>query len=257
MSLSASMVLIAALACDAAQAAGSLLLIEAPPPVATFAVGSSMWALPAYPGSRRERWTLLPGLDWYAPSGLFASTDLGLGWNLSRRRDLQAGLRLWPDLGRGGRDLPRGINAVGPRLQVEGFFNYQLLPVLLLQSGASFGAGRDRDGAQLELGATSGLPIGNDLLGIGLAATLANRAYRQSTAGVSPGESQASGLAAWQVSGGWHDVSLTLSFEHKFDGQWRLDAQWIAACFLGDTAHSPLVKSRRQDTVTMTLWYAF
>lgn len=250
-------VLCAAFACGAAQAAGSLLLIEAPPPVATFAVGSSVWALPAYPGSRRERWALLPGLDWYAPSGLFASTDLGLGWNLSRRSDLQAGLRLWPDLGRGGRDLPRGIHAVGTRLQAEGFFNYQLLPVLLLQSGASFGGGRHHDGAQLELGATSGLPIGKDLLGIGLAATLANRAYRQSLIGVSLGESQASGLPAWQATGGWHDASLTLSYEHKFDAHWHLDAQWIVARLLGDLAHSPLVQSPRQNTATMTLWYAF
>lgn len=51
------------------------------------------------------------------------------------------------------------------------------MPELLLQSGLSWGSGRHHNGDQLELGATSGIPLGDELLGISLAATYANAAH--------------------------------------------------------------------------------
>ncbi len=240
-----------------AAAWGSLLLIDAPPRTATLAAGPSVWALPAYPGAKRTEWRLIPGVDYNAPSGFFASTDSGLGRNFSRREDVQAGVRLWPQFGRRPRDLQRGIASIGPRLQIEGFANAQVLPALLLQSGLLYGAGRCRDGAQAEVGMASGLPIGAELLGIGLAATFANRAFRQSYFGVSSVEAAASGTPAWPMPGGRQDMSLTLSAEHRFNREWRLAGQLVAARLLGAAAHSPLIASREQRAATFTLWHDF
>jgi outer membrane scaffolding protein for murein synthesis (MipA/OmpV family) len=241
----------------AARAWGSLLLIDAAPATATFAAGPSLWSLPAYPGAGATRRVLIPGLDFYAPSGFYASTDTALGWNFSPRPAVQAGARLWPQFGARAGDVPAGIDAVGTRLQAEVYANAQVLPALLLQSGLLQGAGRRRDGTQLELGATSGLPLGDGLLGIGVAATWANRRYRESYFGISAAASAASGLPAWQLPGGWQDVSLTLSGEHRIGAGWRLDAQLVVARLLGAAAQSPLVQSRRQTGATATLWHSF
>lgn len=243
--------------CGPARAWGNLLLIESPPQATTVALGPSVWQLPRYPGARRSETTLLPGIDTYAAAGWFVSTDSGVGWNLSPRKDLQGGFRLWPQFGRRRADAPAGIDAIGARLQGQAFLNYAPWPVLLLQSALLRGAGRHHDGSQLELGLTSGLPLGTDLLGIGIAANFANGAYRQSYFGVAATESVASGLPAYRMGTGWQDLSLTLSAEHRWSGPWQawhLSGQLIAVRLLGAAARSPLTLSARPLIGTLTLW---
>ena len=248
---------ISAVACHEAIAFGDLLLIEAPPTTATLAIGPSLWSLPRFPGARNNQTTAIVGIDYVHPSGLFLSTDTGAGWNFSSSKDLQAGLRLWPQLARRQADVPRGIGAIGARLQAEAFLNYAPLPVLLLQSGLLRGSGHHHDGVKAEFGVTSGLPIGADLLGIGLAASYANQAYRQDYFGVSAAESQASGLAVQRMSAGWQDISLTFSGEHRFSDRWHAQAQLILARLARPAFDSPLATSRRQVAGTMTLWRDF
>ena len=156
--------------------------------------------------------------------------------------------------GRSQTDSPPGLTAIGARLQVQAFVNYAPLPVLLLQAGALRGAGRHHDGTQLELGATSGIPLGKDLLGIGLATTFANGAYRQGYFGVSAAESAASGLPVQSIGAGWQDVSVTFSAEHHLSKTWRLSGQWVVARLLGQARTSPLTASPRQSAATVTLW---
>ena len=249
--------LLAALGAGPAHAAGNLLLIEAPPAQASLMLGASVWVLPQYPGAKKTDAMLLPALDYQHPNGFFASTDLGVGWNLSPLKTVQAGVRLWPQFGRSRKDGPAGLEPVGLRIQPQAFANLQVGQVLLLQSALLYGAGRDRDGVQLELGATSGIPIGDDLIGIGLSATWANQAWRQSYFGVSAGESRASGLPAYALESGWHDASLTLSAEHRFGPLWRLSGQLVLARLGASAARSPITQARRQDLATLTLWRAF
>ena len=99
----------------AAHAWGSLLLIDAPPAISTLAVGPSLWTLPAYPGAQHERPRLIPGIDYYAASGFFASSDSAVGWNFAPREKVQAGLRLWPHTGRSAHESPATHPAHCPR----------------------------------------------------------------------------------------------------------------------------------------------
>jgi outer membrane protein len=242
-----------------AGAAGNLLLIEAAPAQARLAVGASLWAWPRYPGARQSTATPLPALAYAHPNGFFASTDDGLGWNLSGRPDVQAGLRLWPQWGRHAADAAPGVGGIGDRLQAEAFANWSPSPVLLLQSGLLQGAGRQHKGLQLELGATSGLPIGADLLGIGLSASYANAAYRNSYFGIDAAQAAASGLAERQPGAGWLDVGLTLSAEHRLSPQWHLGGQLLLARLQGTTAAPansarPWPPARTQRAGTLTLW---
>ena len=240
-----------------ARAWGNLLLIEAPPAATTFAAGPSLWRLPDYPGATRSRTSLLPGLDYASSSGVFASTDTGVGWNFSQRKSTQAGVRLWPQFGRSASDVQAGLGGIGPRLQVEAFANHAPWEVLLLQSGLLYGAGLHHDGVQMEIGATTGVPIGPDLLGIGVSATYANRAYRQSYYGVTAAQAAASGLPQQAFASGLNDTSLTVSIEHKFDGRWRLSAQWIRVLLSPSIAATPIGVGRRPQVATVSLWRDF
>jgi outer membrane scaffolding protein for murein synthesis (MipA/OmpV family) len=254
---------LAAVAPDA-QAGGSLLLLDAPPAEATWSAGLSLRGWPRAPGSGRQREALLPALDYESPSGLFAATDTGLGWNLAPQwldgeaaKTWQFGARLWPQSGRSRRESPPGINRLGSRLITQLFANVQATPELLLQSGLSWGSGRHHNGDQFELGATSGIPIGQEMLGISLAATYANAAHLRGSFGVGPGESQASGLPEFHPHSGWSDWSIALSAEHKFSAGWSVNGQWLHTRLIGQAALSPLTRSRDQPSFILSLWHQF
>ncbi|RTL44196.1 MAG: MipA/OmpV family protein [Burkholderiales bacterium] len=247
-----------------AQAAGSLLLLEAPPAEPSWSGGLSIRGWPRAPGSARQREALLPALDYESPSGLFAATDSGLGWNLAPRlldaddaKTWQLGARLWPQSGRSRHESPPGVEHLGSRVITQLFANAQVLPELLLQSGLSWGSGRHHNGDQLELGATSGIPIGKDLLGISLAATYANAAHQRGSFGIGPKESLASGLPVFKPHSGWQDWSIGLSAEHKFSEDWSVNGQWLHARLIGQPARSPLTHSRDQPSFIASVWHKF
>ncbi len=247
-----------------AQAGGSLLLLEAPPAEANWSAGLSWRGRPRAPGSARQHYMLLPALDYESPSGFFAATDNGLGWNLAPQlldgdasRDWQFGARVWPQSGRSRRESPPGVARLGSRLVTQLFANAQVMPELLLQSGLSWGSGRHHNGDQLEIGATSGIPIGGELLAISLAATYANAAHLRGSFGVGPNESLASGLPEFQPHSGWQDWSLAISAEHKFSAGWSVNGQWLHTRLIGQAANSPLTHSRDQPSFIVSIWHQF
>ena len=230
----------------------------------TWSVGLSARGWPAAPGSARQRHDLLPALDYESPTGVFAATDTGLGWNLAptalsgeAAKDWQFGARVWPQAGRPRRESPPGVASLGTRWIAEGFANLQVHPALLLQSGWSWGSGRHHNGDQLELGATSGIPIGPDLLAISLAATHANAAHLRGSYGVGASEARSSGLPAFRPSSGWQDWSLALSGEHKFAPDWSANGQWLHTRLVGQAARSPLTHSRDQPSFILSAWHRF
>ena len=247
-----------------AQAAGSLLLLDAPPEATTWSGGLSVRGWPRAPGSSRQRDGLLPAIDYENPNGIFAATDTGLGWNLAPKlldgaaaKDWQFGARIWPQAGRPRRESPPGVESLSTRVITEAFANVQALPVLLLQSGLSWGSGRHHDGAQLEIGATSGIPLGQDLLAISLAATYANAAHLRGSFGVRPAEASNSGLPEWRPGSGWQDWSVALSGEHKFASDWSVSGQWLHARLIGQAGNSPLTHNRNQPSFILSLWHQF
>lgn len=253
-----------AVCAEDSRAAGSLLLMDAPPTTTSWSGGLSVRQWPSAPGSRAVSDDVLPAVEVLTPNGAFVSTDLGIGWNLvplladaSTAKDWQVGARLWPQFGRPKRLTPNGVDRLGSRVTTEAFANVQALPFLLLQSGLSWGSGRHHDGAQLEVGVTSGVPIGDDVIGISLAATAANAAHLRGSYGIGRGESRASGLPEWRPGAGWMDWSVALSGEHKFNERWSVSGQWLNARLVGAAAHSPLTKSANQQSVSLSLWHRF
>ncbi len=241
-----------------AQALGGIILIDAPPAQDyTLAIGPGVAGYPETPGSNRTRVVPVPGLDFYSSLGGFASTDIGLGWNFSRRADVQFGVRLWPVFGRDDdRSRQRGLSDVGTRLGKGLFLNYAPWEFLILQSSVLAGSGYHGDGVQMEGGATLGARIGTaTLLGFTLGGTWANRAHVQSYYGVTPEESAAGGLPAYAPGAGWSDVNVQLNGEMKINERWKLSGQLLGARLLGDESRSPVTESRHQGTFSLTLWY--
>lgn len=247
-----------------AWAAGSLVLMDAPPAQTSWSGGASTRSWPSAPGSRARSNDLLPALEVLTPEGAFVSTDLGIGWNLvpvladaATASVWQVGARLWPQFGRPSRVTPQGIDRLGSRVTTEAFANVQATSWLMLQSGFSWGSGRRHDGEQLELGLTSGIPVGDDLIAITLGATAANGAHLRSSYGIGPGESRASGLPEWRPRAGLMDWSIALSGEHKFSEHWSVSGQWLNARLVGDASRSPLTTAKTQQTFSASLWYRF
>jgi len=246
-----------------AQAAGTLLLLDDPPAESQWAGGLSWRGWPRAPGSSHQRQGLMPALDYSAPNGFFLSTDTGVGWNLAPAllgesgHGWQLGARVWPQAGRPRRDAPPGIDSLNSRLGAELFANAQVHPALLLQSGLSLGGGRYRHGSLLELGATSGIPLGQDLLAISLAASYGNSAQLRGSFGVSPAEAARSGLPEFHPASGWQDWSVSLSGEHKFSSDWSVSGQWTHARLIAQAARSPLTQSRQQPSFILSVWHQF
>lgn len=245
------------LSATTARAEGSLVILDPPPGHVTAWGGASVWSFPDYLASRRQRWVLLPALDVNTPSGAFASTDVGIGWNLSARPDVQWGPRLWPLLGRTSRaSAVSGDAGIGPRWTKGGFFNWQPAEFLLLQSSAMTGAGRRGDGMTAEIGGVLGLPVGQPDNDVGLTAsvTWANRAFRQSYLTSAPEREPPQLAATWQPAGGWQDASLGVTAEARLSPRWKLSGQISAVRLLGSVAQSPLTQSRTHADVSLSLW---
>lgn len=193
-----------------------LLLLEPPPQDHTrWAWGGAVWHLHTLPTDAPQRRTLgYPAFDVQRPDGLFASSEVGFGWNASTDRETQYGVRLSPWPGRRHAGVP-----VGTRLEEGVFFNRAMGQAWLWQFSTRHGGGRRRDGWVTEAGFTSGVPLGTgEPLGITLGGSWANGAYRSSYDGAG---------SPWRS--GLQDVQLALSYEHRIDVHWRIDGQWLSA----------------------------
>ncbi len=243
-----------------AVAEGGLLLVDAPPAQASTSVGATLLAMPAYSGSSSTRPLIIPAYEWRHPSGAFASTDLGLGWNLSRRPDLQFGVRLWPIFVRHMNEGPRLATQPGVPGGIErtAFLNWTPVPYAQLQSSLRTGFGADQRGVLAEAGFSVGAPIGAQVLvGITLGATFANAAYRRTYFAVRNPTTPVSfaGALPAVTGGGWQDLQAALGGEWQLAQQWRIDGRLERWRLLGAAAASPLAETRWQSAGVLSLWY--
>lgn len=116
----------------------------------------------------------------------------------------------------------------------------------------------DDAGGVLRAGAEVRLPVANNvtLLAIG-GATYANSDYMDAYFTVSPAQSAASGLAAFDASSGIKDVYLSLGTDIPLTDVWSLKAGARYSHLLGDAADSPIVETEHQFSGVLGLTYRF
>jgi len=109
------------------------------------------------------------------------------------------------------------VGDVDAAAEVGGFLNYSLSREFVLTSSLRYGAGVDRNGLLLDLGAVYSTELGPRWrLGLGAATTCGNANYQQSYFGVTTRQATASGDKAYAPGAGLRDLRLNVSLAHGF-----------------------------------------
>jgi outer membrane protein len=249
-------------ACGLAQAQGfdAVRLQGEPGSEGEGRAGVALIAGHKYLGSDERRELLLPTIDYRWKNGWFAGVGNGVGYRFASSPQFQYGLRLAADFGRKEHrsDVLRGLGDIPARPEFGGFFNMHLSRELSLSSSLRYGAGTDRKGLLLDLGAHYGLQLAAQWrLGGSVSATYANRDYMQDYFGVTPEQSVRSGYAVYEPGAGVRDVRLGASLTHFFNRDWALTAALSATSLQGDAKRSIIVRESTPVTGILALGYRF
>ena len=152
-----------------------------------------------------------------------------------------------------------GMDEIGARLQWGGFANYYLDPRWRLTSSLLAGAGREHDGARLELGIQRLAALNGERHRVSLSAGLGvvNRRYNASYFGITETEGARSGRAAYQPGGGLQDVHLGARWNWVLTPAWMLTSSLQARRLLGSASHSPLTERPANLMVSTAIAYRF
>lgn len=250
-------------------------------------VGLGVQSAPRYEGADSHKVSALPVLQVQWSNGLFIS-GMSAGWHLSddptfefgplvavhpSRDDDGAGTEIGgvgvTDFASGipspidKRQIPvaplSGMDKIGARLQAGAFGNYYLNPRWRVTSSVLFGAGKERDGARLELGVQRLAVVDNARHRVSLAAgvTVVNRHYNDSYLGVSQEESLRSRFSYYEAAGGLHDAHVGVRWNWTLSPSWMLTTSVQTARLLGSARYSPLVERSANTTVSTAIALRF
>ena len=248
-------------------------------------VGLGVQSAPRYEGTGSRKLTALPVLQVEWSNGMFIS-GMSAGMHLSNSPTVEYGPLLAVQPGRDGSGTGpiiggingfagmgpiigektmlaaqglTGIDEIGARLQAGAFYNAYLNPQWRLTSSLLFGAGRDHDGARLELGVQRLALAAGERHRVSLTAGLGivNHQYNASYFGVSAAEAGRSRFAAYAPGGGLQDVHLGARWNWSLTPSWMLTSSLQAKRLLGDASHSPLTERSTNLTVSTAIAYRF
>jgi MipA family protein len=243
-----------------AQAFDAVRLYGVPEGDSAGIVGAVVIASPEYMGSDERRILVLPSIDYQWKNGWFAGLSNGIGYQFPSRPDLQFGLRVTADLGRQ-EDRSSALTGMGdiePRPEAGVFFNYLPTPEVFLTSSLRYGAGNDRNGMQIDLGAGVAKQLAPQWrAAVGLAATWVNGDYMQGFFGVTPQQAAASGYAAYSAAAGLRDVRVNGSLTYFIDARWSVTGALTVRSLQGDARDSPIVFESTPVTGVLALSYGF
>jgi outer membrane scaffolding protein for murein synthesis (MipA/OmpV family) len=240
---------------------------------------------PRYEGADSRKLSALPVLQIEWSNGMFIS-GMSAGMHLSRSPTVEFGplLALQPgrdESGTGtevagvngfqglGPSLGQktivmtgrlgGMEEIGARLQLGGFYNVYLNPQWRLTSSLLIGAAREHDGARFELGVQRLALAAGERHRVSLSAGVGvvNRQYNETYFGVTAAESARSHFRTWEPGGGLQDVHLGARWNWVLAPSWMLTSNLQAKRLLGDARLSPLTERSTNLTVSTALAYRF
>jgi outer membrane scaffolding protein for murein synthesis (MipA/OmpV family) len=248
--------------------------------------GLGVQSAPRYEGTENRKVSALPVLQIEWSTGVFIS-GMSAGMHLSGSPTVEFGplLAVLPGrdesgtgtvaggvgdptlafaAGQGDRTKPltgrlAGMDEIGARLQLGGFYNQYLSPQWRLTSSVLLGAGREHDGARLELGVQRLAAVDGARHRVSLAAGLGvvNRQYNATYFGVTAEEAVRSGFPAYRPGGGLQDVHVGARWNWVFTPSWMLTSSLQAKRLLGSASHSPLTERPANLTVSTAIAYRF
>ncbi|MCY7369428.1 MAG: MipA/OmpV family protein [Polaromonas sp.] len=226
----------------------------------TGTVGGAFVAGRQYAGSREHRYMLVPLIDYQWKSGWFAGTLNGIGYDFSRRPDMNYGLRLTADLGRlEERSVAlRGLGDIDIRPEAGAFFNYYVSPQVALTSSLRYGSGNERSGMVIDIGAAySAMLAPQWRVGLGVTGSYVNADYMQAYFGVTPTQSARSGYAITTPSAGLRDIRASAALTYLISPRVSVTTGVSASSLLGDAKDSPLLRERNAVSGLVSVLYRF
>jgi len=223
-------------------------------------VGGGIASRPAYLGSDRRRLRLAPLLDYRWKNGWFAGTTYGAGYNFSKERTMQYGVRLTLDGGRDEDDAAAlaGMGDIHRRPELGLFFNSRVVDNIYVRTAVRYGSGNDRHGLALDLGTGAFLRLGASWrASAGVSTTWLNGNAMRGYFGVDADQSARSGYPAYTPSDGLRDVRLNGALFYIIDPRWSLMGTLAATRLVGDAADSPIVRDRTALTAFFGARYRF
>ncbi len=238
-----------------------------PPPPISAAAENSAWSVslgagmsyaPRYDGAANNRWRFIPLVDANYNNGqVFISPLRGIGYNFSDSKVTQYGVRLSAGHARSESVDPhlRGMGDIPYILEEGVFLNHRWGPVYF-SSGITTGS----HGTHVELGAGSGLPLGeNDRVRFGLNLNWADKQYVQTYYGVNQEQSVASSnvLTVYDAAPGIIDYALTGNWAHNFDRNWFCNTGISYKLLNGSALDSPLTQKNFAAGANILIGYRF
>jgi MipA family protein len=211
-----------------------------------------------YQGASEQKVSALPGIFLHASNGLFADPLNGVGYSFEPHGHLQYGLRVNLETGRSVETTLPGFEKINARANPGVFANYIVNDKLTLRSALRLGMGEDANGSLLHLGGSYKV-FQAGFFGVSLNASLkyADSNYMQSYFGVTPAQSAASGLKAYQPSAGFAAAKVGLTAGTPLSREIFVFANLSLQRLLGDAANSPVVSKKTQPTAFIGGVYTF
>lgn len=219
-------------------------------------LGASAAMAPRFQGSDKYRVQPLPVVDvqW---GRFFARTGDGIGLTIVRTDTFTAGASVTWMQGYDDDDVPPGIRGVDDALGGRVFVSARYEGAVATLSATQALTETDRGlSANLNLAypirATGRLTVTPSL-----GTTWASGKYARSYFGVDPSESAASGLAAYEPSSGFTDVTLRIGVKYRVTDSFSVLGSLGLVRLLDVGADSPLVERKTQPTAMFGGSYTF
>jgi outer membrane protein len=221
-------------------------------------IGAGASYAPRYEGAANYRWRLVPLLDIsYTKGGFFIGATRGIGFNFSKVKYLQYGVRVLLGPARSQSEDPRlyGLGDIDYYPESGVFLSTQLGP-LSLSSGVS----NSTYGTRADLGCGLGFPIGeHNRFRLSARANWGDANYNQTFFGVTAAQSAASGgvLAPYTAVEGKKDTVFSASWTHNFDKEWFSATTLTHKRLEGSAQLSPIVERTSMNSISLMLGYHF
>jgi outer membrane scaffolding protein for murein synthesis (MipA/OmpV family) len=225
-------------------------------------LGAAADLAPIYDGARDYRVKGGPVINIHYKDVAFLSTGEGLGYNFLHGDHYQFGVAMAYDLGRKDRDDLTNLHGMGDigAAPVAKVFGSVVLskkfPLILRVDARQFIGGAE--GAVGDAGVYMPLPGSSKsfVMFAGPSITLATHHYLQTMYGVSPEQSLASGHPAYEIPhAGTSAVGVGFSATKFVTSHWLLNIDTAVSQIRGTPAQSPIVESRTQKTLALSIDY--
>lgn len=222
-------------------------------------LGASTEILPKYDGASRYHLLGGPMFDIRYKQLAFLATGEGLGVNFFQNNYTRTGFAITYDLGRSStlsHELNR-LSNVSPTPEAKLFAEAVLFPVVfridIRRSMGGYNGWAGDVGAYLPLGGWKKRLF----IFMGPSITFADRNYMKRYFGITPAESDASGLPVFNPGGGTKSVSFGADATWLMGHHWFINIVAAGDCLLDDANRSPTTRNQVQGITGFTVAYRF